>query len=176
MIGFLTRFAILLVSQWEKIPEHSTGPYELTTKSNGCIILIAALSPNHLIVTSKHSIGANSNLTTEGSVSHSERGEYWLERHLEKVGKTKDQLAKELFERNLTAVAEVSLECLDLLIDKTLIRTPQSHSYAMTLSKNMSYPIQLNKPVSTYTESITILPYSTLSPLPKFPNSPKLTE
>jgi len=95
---------------------------------------------------------------------------------LEKVGKSKEELAKELFERNLTAVAEVSLDCLDLLIDKTLIKSLQVHSYAMTLSKNMSYPIQLNKPVSTYTESITILPYSTLSPLPKFPNSPKLTE
>ncbi|GAA5900734.1 tRNA ligase [Sporobolomyces salmoneus] len=94
-------------TQWEKIPEYSSGPYELTTKSNGCIILIAALTPTHLIVTSKHSIGKNSNLSTEGSVSHSERGEYWLERHLESVGKTKRDLAKELWEQNLTAVAEL---------------------------------------------------------------------
>lgn len=36
-------------------------------------------------------------------------GEYWLERHLEKAGKTKEELAKELYDRNLTAVAEVSL-------------------------------------------------------------------
>ncbi|GAA6023899.1 hypothetical protein JCM11491_002687 [Sporobolomyces phaffii] len=94
-------------TQWNKIPEYSTGPYELTTKSNGCIILIAALSPTHLIVTSKHSIGKNANLSTEGSVSHSERGEYWLEQHLAKVGKTKRDLARDLFERNLTAVAEL---------------------------------------------------------------------
>lgn len=34
-------------------------------------------------------------------------GELWLERHLDKVGKSKEDLAKALFERNLTAVAEV---------------------------------------------------------------------
>ncbi|GAA5955304.1 hypothetical protein JCM21900_003039 [Sporobolomyces salmonicolor] len=94
-------------TKWDKIHEYSTGPYELTTKSNGCIILIAALTPQHIVVTSKHSIGRNANLATEGGVSHSERGEYWLERHVEKVGKRKEDLAKELYERNLTAVAEL---------------------------------------------------------------------
>jgi tRNA ligase len=47
-------------------------------------------------------------------VSHSERGEYWLEEHVKKVGKTKEDLAKELFERNLTAVAEVRSHLLSL--------------------------------------------------------------
>lgn len=96
-----------LLSQWNTIAQHSTGPYELTTKSNGCIILIAALDAKHLVVTSKHSIGNNANANTEGGVSHSQRGEYWLEKHVERVGRTKEDLAKELFERNLTAVAEV---------------------------------------------------------------------
>lgn len=96
-----------LLSQWNTIAQHSTGPYELTTKSNGCIILIAALDAKHLVVTSKHSIGNNANANTEGGVSHSQRGEYWLEQHVERVGRTKEDLAKELFERNLTAVAEV---------------------------------------------------------------------
>ncbi|GAA5944842.1 tRNA ligase [Sporobolomyces koalae] len=94
-------------TQWEKIPEYSTGPYELTTKSNGCIILIAALSPTELVVTSKHGIGKNENALTERSVSHPERGEHWLEQHVARVGKTKQDLARELFERNLTAVAEL---------------------------------------------------------------------
>lgn len=79
----------------------------MTTKSNGCIILIAALDDKHIVVTSKHSIGRNVNVSTDGGVSHSERGEYWLEQHVEKVGRKKEDLAKELFERGLTAVAEV---------------------------------------------------------------------
>ncbi|GAA5948367.1 hypothetical protein JCM3765_001389 [Sporobolomyces pararoseus] len=94
-------------TQWEKIPEYSTGPYELTLKSNGCIILISSITPKDLIVTSKHSIGKNQNLSTEGSISHSERGEYWLSKHLKSVSKTKQELAKELWENNLTAVAEL---------------------------------------------------------------------
>ncbi|GAA6060180.1 hypothetical protein JCM10212_005181 [Sporobolomyces blumeae] len=94
-------------TQWDKISEHSTGPYELTTKSNGCIILIAALTPTSLVVTSKHSIGRNAAAQTEQGVSHSERGEYWLERHLDKAGRSKEELAKELYDRNLTAVAEL---------------------------------------------------------------------
>ncbi|BGP42918.1 tRNA ligase [Rhodotorula kratochvilovae] len=94
-------------THWNTISQHSTGPYELTTKSNGCIILIAALDEKHIVVTSKHSIGRNANVNTEGGVSHSERGEYWLEKHVERVGRTKEDLAKELFARNLTAVAEL---------------------------------------------------------------------
>lgn len=113
----LARCLPLVLEQWDKIPEFSTGPYELTLKSNGCIILIAALSENDLIVTSKHSIGKNANLATEGSVSHSERGEYWLERHLESAGKTKRELASELFQRNLTAVAEASPPPSPLLVN-----------------------------------------------------------
>ncbi|KWU43436.1 RNA ligase [Rhodotorula sp. JG-1b] len=94
-------------TQWDTIGQHSTGPYELTTKSNGCIILIGALDEKNLVVTSKHSIGRNANLSTENGVSHSERGEHWLERHLESVGRKKEDLAAELFRRNLTAVAEL---------------------------------------------------------------------
>lgn len=36
---------------------HTQGPYHLTLKSNGCLILISALSPTHLVVASKHSLG-----------------------------------------------------------------------------------------------------------------------
>jgi tRNA ligase len=36
---------------------HTQGPYHLTLKSNGCLILISALSPKHLVVASKHSLG-----------------------------------------------------------------------------------------------------------------------
>ncbi|KAK4702767.1 tRNA ligase, partial [Phenoliferia sp. Uapishka_3] len=94
-------------TQWDAIPKHSSPPYELTHKSNGCIILISTLSPRHILVTSKHSIGANSQLSTENGQSHSQRGEYWLEKHLAVIGKTKEDLAAVLHERQLTAVAEL---------------------------------------------------------------------
>ena len=41
-------------------------------------------------------------------MSHSERGEYWLRKHLEVAGKREEELAAALWQRNLTAVAEVS--------------------------------------------------------------------
>ncbi|GAA5863096.1 hypothetical protein JCM8547_002796 [Rhodosporidiobolus lusitaniae] len=94
-------------THWDKISAYSTGPYELTTKSNGCIILIGALDERNIIVTSKHSIGKNANLSTEGGVSHSERGEYWLDKHVKSVGKSMEDLAKELYKKKLTAVAEL---------------------------------------------------------------------
>ncbi|CEL61453.1 hypothetical protein RSOLAG1IB_10035 [Rhizoctonia solani AG-1 IB] len=88
---------------WEALEIHTTSPYTLTLKSNGCIIFMAALTPTELIVTSKHALGE-----IEGaSVSHAQKGEEWLEKHLQKAGKTKADFAKTLFERNLTAVAEL---------------------------------------------------------------------
>lgn len=36
---------------------HTEGPYRLTLKSNGCLILISALSHRHVLVASKHSLG-----------------------------------------------------------------------------------------------------------------------
>ena len=50
--------------------KHTTPPYQLTLKSNGCLILIAALTPSHLLVASKHSLG-----TTAESQSHLQRDE-----------------------------------------------------------------------------------------------------
>lgn len=113
----------------------TAAPYELTHKANGCIILIAALSPSTVLVTSKHSLGANRGATSTGEVSgevedkeemvsskgkgvekqqdgetllsHAEMGEAWLMKHLERSGKKVEDLAKVLWESNLTAVAEV---------------------------------------------------------------------
>ena len=44
---------------------HTQGPYHLTLKSNGCLILISALSPKHLVVASKHSLGTITENQTE---------------------------------------------------------------------------------------------------------------
>jgi tRNA ligase len=87
----------------ESIAAFSCPPYELSFKENGCIIFIAALSPTQLIVTSKHSLGSNES----HAVSHAQKGEEWLDRHLESRGRSKRELAAELWTRNETAVAEL---------------------------------------------------------------------
>jgi tRNA ligase len=72
-------------------------------KSNGCIIFIAALTSSKLLITSKHSLGHIEGKTE----SHAEAGTRWLRVHLERRGKTMEELAAALWEKNLTAVAEV---------------------------------------------------------------------
>src|SRR6266542_326687 len=45
----------------------------------------------------------------DGGVAHAVVGDRWLDTHLEKVGKTKQALAKFLYENRLAAVAEVNI-------------------------------------------------------------------
>ncbi|KIR29912.1 tRNA ligase [Cryptococcus deuterogattii 99/473] len=192
-------------TEWDAMKQHTQGPYYLTLKSNGCLILISALSPTHLIVASKHSLGTTT--TTEGvdlpgtekpvnkekpaqeceksldepfkdltleqsqasqSVSknalkkaekaalkhaqkqknqgksgnsaqsiaaeekkeikeheeaqqHAEVGRRWLKRTLESSGKTEEELAQKLWEKNLTAV----LELCDDSFEEHVIATPE---------------------------------------------------
>ena len=126
--------------------DHTQGPYHLTLKSNGCLILISALSPKHLVVASKHSLGTTTEAqvaaqgesqeeeqivngieklsvkedkgkgkekAAEGSDEHSEAkqhaevGRMWLSRTLKKSGKTEENLARSLWDQNITAVLEV---------------------------------------------------------------------
>ena len=89
-------------TSWENVQERTKGPYELSVKENGCIIFIAGLDGDHLLVCSKHSTGER-----EGQVSHAVAGEQWLERHLNAMGKTKTDFARELRGRNVTAVYEL---------------------------------------------------------------------
>ncbi|SCZ97600.1 BZ3500_MvSof-1268-A1-R1_Chr4-3g07285 [Microbotryum saponariae] len=133
-------------TEWTNIPKQSTAPYELTLKSNGCIIFIAALTPRHILVTSKHSIGplpAFNSTNAEGRdeeeerISHSQRGEYWLKRHLEKVGKTQEMLAQELWSHNLTAVAEL---CDDSFEEHVL-------AYPTHLTGLHLHGLNLNEPI-----------------------------
>jgi tRNA ligase len=98
---FLT---FLLFLKWSSLDAHTKPPYTLTLKSNGCIIFIAALSPSQILTTSKHSLGPLQNV----SESHAQAGERWLHHHLGQAGKTTEELAKVLWEKNWTAVAEVS--------------------------------------------------------------------
>ena len=84
--------------------EAHTGPnYTLSVKSNGCIIFIAAISASKLIVTSKHALGGMDGVLE----THSQAGHRWLTTHLASKGKTEEQLAAALWEKNWTAIAEV---------------------------------------------------------------------
>ncbi|CAK5270224.1 unnamed protein product [Mycena citricolor] len=91
-------------AQKRALEDHTTGPYTLSLKSNGCIIFIAALTPEKLLITSKHSIGP----ATDGmKVSHADAGEKWLRKYLEEKGRTESDLANVLWMNNWTAVAEL---------------------------------------------------------------------
>ena len=72
-------------------------------KSNGCIIFIAALTPEKLLITSKHSLG----FVSGTSLSHAQAGEAWLRKYLAAKGREEADLAKVLWEKNWTAIAEV---------------------------------------------------------------------
>lgn len=90
-------------TEWKNVETRTRGPYELSVKENGCIIFLAGLEGDHLLVCSKHSTGARS----DTDLSHAQAGERWVEKHLATVGKTKTDLARELRRRNVTAVAEL---------------------------------------------------------------------
>ena len=105
-IFFIFLFVVIdCISQWESLEKHTTAPYTLSLKSNGCIIFIAPLTPTKLLITSKHAIGPAKDKLVE--MSHAQAGEKWLRKYLENKGKTEADLATRLWESNLTAVAEV---------------------------------------------------------------------
>ena len=135
MVGFLFYllcflFVIDYISQWSSLEAHTSVPYTLSPKLNGRIILIAALTPSKLVITSKRSIG--SFYTREAS--HTEAGERWLRKHLENKGKTKADLARTLWGSNLTAVTEVFFKKKTYL--QTFIIYQTFISYGMIPSMN----------------------------------------
>jgi tRNA ligase len=46
-------------TKWEALEKHTSPPYSLTYKSNGCLILLSALNERELFVSSKHSAGTS---------------------------------------------------------------------------------------------------------------------
>ncbi|KAG1834983.1 RNA ligase-domain-containing protein [Suillus subalutaceus] len=90
-------------TDWSTLSLHTGPTYTLSLKSNGCIIFVAPISPSKLIVTSKHALGPMQGV----SETHSEVGHRWLKKHLEEKGKTEEQLASRLWEKNWTAIAEL---------------------------------------------------------------------
>ncbi|KAG1739916.1 RNA ligase-domain-containing protein [Suillus paluster] len=90
-------------TDWSSLSLHTGPMYTLSLKSNGCIIFIAPISPSMLIVTSKHALGPMQGV----SETHSEVGHRWLKKHLADKGKTEEQLAAKLWEKNWTTIAEL---------------------------------------------------------------------
>jgi len=90
-------------TKWRNIESNTKGPYELGLKENGCIIFISGLHDGTLLVCSKHSTGPRD----DADLSHAVAGEKWVDRQLKAVGKTRQDLARELRSRNATAVAEL---------------------------------------------------------------------
>ncbi|KAJ2630522.1 tRNA ligase [Coemansia sp. RSA 1290] len=85
-------------TKWAWIEENTHGPYELTVKEDGCLILASGLDNGKtLLVTSKHAV----------NVPHAEMGRRWMEKHLSQAGKTVEDFAAFLLENNATAVFEL---------------------------------------------------------------------
>ncbi|KAJ2234067.1 tRNA ligase [Coemansia sp. RSA 485] len=85
-------------TKWEWINQNTQGPYELTVKENGCLVLAAGInSGKDLLVTSKHSI----------NTPHAQAGSSWVDKHVGKVGKTREDFAAFLYENNATAIFEL---------------------------------------------------------------------
>ncbi|KAL9126576.1 MAG: hypothetical protein Q9217_004390 [Psora testacea] len=128
-------------TQWENVKTRTRGPYELSVKENGCIIFLAGLEDDHLLVCSKHSTGARQ----DADLSHAIAGEKWVDRHLSTVGKTRADLARELRRRNVTAVAEL---CDDQFEEHVLAYEPKDaglylHGMNLNLPEFATYPGEL---------------------------------
>ncbi|KAK4110204.1 tRNA ligase [Canariomyces notabilis] len=128
-------------TDWENIMTRTMGPYELTLKENGCIIFISGLEDGTLLVCSKHSTGDRG----DAELSHASAGERHLERQLERLGKTKEDLARELRKRNATAVAEL---CDDEFEEHILAYGPDKaglylHGININVPEFMTYPSPL---------------------------------
>ncbi|KAJ6470423.1 RNA ligase [Mycena sanguinolenta] len=104
---------------WAALEAHTTAPYTLSLKSNGCIIFIAALTPDKLLVTSKHAVGPAKG---EKKLSHADAGETWLRKYLAQKGQTEADLAAVLWGKNWTAVAEL---CDDSFEEHVLAYPPE---------------------------------------------------
>ncbi|KAI9746875.1 MAG: hypothetical protein M1835_002346, partial [Candelina submexicana] len=125
-------------TKWRNVETNTRGPYELSCKENGCIIFISGLEDGTLLVCSKHSTGERQ----DASASHAIAGEKWVDRHMATVGKTRQDLAKELRRMNATAVAEL---CDDTFEEHVLPYSPDIaglylHGINLNLAEFATYP------------------------------------
>jgi tRNA ligase len=91
------------MTKWSWLEENTHGPYHVTSKENGCIILISALKDGAIIVCSKHSYGSRDDVNR----NHAKAGEEALVSQLHSVGISLKEFALKLYEMNVTAIAEL---------------------------------------------------------------------
>lgn len=125
-------------TNWDNIISRTQPPYEITLKENGCIIFFSGLEDGTLLVCSKHSTGDRDDI----QISHASAGEIRLEKQLATLGKTKADFARELRNRNVTAVAEL---CDDTFEEHVLAYGPDSaglylHGINLNLPQFVTYP------------------------------------
>ncbi|KAJ1334223.1 tRNA ligase [Microdochium nivale] len=128
-------------TKWSNIHQNTQGPYELTLKENGCIIFVSGLEDGTLLVCSKHSTGDRSDI----DVSHAGAGDRWIDKQLATIGKTREEFAQHLRERNVTAVAEL---CDDDFEEHILAYGPERaglylHGININVPEFMTYPSDL---------------------------------
>ncbi|KAG8625563.1 hypothetical protein KVT40_005964 [Elsinoe batatas] len=128
-------------TKWQNVEVNTRGPYELSVKENGCIIFLSGLEDGTLLVCSKHSTGAREDV----EMSHASAGEQWVDRHLGSVGKNRKDLARHLYNANITAVAEL---CDDEFEEHVLAYTPDQaglylHGVNLNLPEFATYPARL---------------------------------
>lgn len=86
----------------DELREHTSGPYTVTVKSNGCIVFISGLANGQLVVCSKHSTGEHDDL----SKNHALAAQNAIENQLSERNIDIKQLAKLLYDNKITAVCE----------------------------------------------------------------------
>ncbi|TID13158.1 hypothetical protein CANINC_005014 [Pichia inconspicua] len=86
----------------DELRKHTSGPYTVTVKSNGCIIFISGLPSGQLVVCSKHSTGEHDDL----SKNHALVAQNAIEKQLKRMNVDIEQLAKLLYDNKITAVCE----------------------------------------------------------------------
>lgn len=86
----------------DNLRANTKGPYTVTVKSNGCIVFISGLEDGKLVVCSKHSTGARTDL----SRNHAMVAQEALEIQLKKYGHSLEDLGKLLHKYKITAVCE----------------------------------------------------------------------
>ncbi|KAI0250856.1 RNA ligase-domain-containing protein [Lactifluus subvellereus] len=109
-----------LFSAEEKGEKGGESRYRIAVRGYDKFFNIGEVPWTTLLVASKHSIGPVPGVPE----SHAQAGERWLLRHLEKAGKTTEQLAEVLWEKNWTAVAEPQL-CDDNFEEHVLPYSPE---------------------------------------------------
>lgn len=125
-------------TQWRNVEQNTQGPYELSVKENGCIIFVSGLEDGSLLVCSKHSTGSRG----DTDLTHAQAGEAWIDKHLQQLGKTKEQLSQTLRDMNATAVAEL---CDDQFEEHVLAYNPETaglylHGINLNLPEFVTYP------------------------------------